>query len=629
MSSDNDYAIGIDLGTTNSCVSVWKNNRVEILANEFSNRITPSCVAFTDKERLIGEVAKSQFLTNRENTIINVKRLMGYTYNSFKKKFDSNKFSYELVDKNSFIGIKVKYQNKDLILQPEEVSSIIIQKMKEIAEKYLGCEVKKAVITVPAYFNESQRQSTKNAGKIAGLNVLRIINEPTAAALAYGFNELDPSKKQNILVYDFGGGTLDCSILTISDGIFNVRSTSGDTYLGGENINDILVKYCIQEFKKNTKINLNTVKNGSKAISKLATECERVKKILSINKSSTINIENLYANKKFEIKITQSKFESLCRKIFKKAFEPVLIALDESCLKKEEINKIVLVGGSSRIPKIQSMLEDYFGDKLCFGINADEAVATGAAIQAALLNNQRLTKMNNILLLDVLPLSLGIETSGGVLTKILSRNTKLPCKSTQIYSTAVDNQPGLTIKIFQGERTLTVDNHKLGEFNFLGIPPMKRAVPRIEITFEVDMDGILNVKALETTTNKHKEYTIIDNNTKLTDKQINYMIEQAKKFKKIDNELLDLIESKNRLENLVYHIKNQIEDNALDQQLEQEDLDLLQDKSNNTLEWLYQNQEEENDVYRQKYDELELEFKNILSRQLLSSNLVAESFISI
>lgn len=501
--------------------------------------------------------------------------------------------------------------------------------MKEIAEKYLGCEVKKAVITVPAYFNESQRQSTKNAGKIAGLNVLRIINEPTAAALAYGFNELDPSKKQNILVYDFGGGTLDCSILTISDGIFNVRSTSGDTYLGGENINDILVKYCIQEFKKNTKINLNTVKNGSKAISKLATECERVKKILSINKSSTINIENLYANKKFEIKITQSKFESLCRKIFKKAFEPVLIALDESCLKKEEINKIVLVGGSSRIPKIQSMLEDYFGDKLCFGINADEAVATGAAIQAALLNNQRLTKMNNILLLDVLPLSLGIETSGGVLTKILSRNTKLPCKSTQIYSTAVDNQPGLTIKIFQGERTLTVDNHKLGEFNFLGIPPMKRAVPRIEITFEVDMDGILNVKALETTTNKHKEYTIIDNNTKLTDKQINYMIEQAKKFKKIDNELLDLIESKNRLENLVYHIKNQIEDNALDQQLEQEDLDLLQDKSNNTLEWLYQNQEEENDVYRQKYDELELEFKNILSRQLLSSNLVAESFISI
>jgi heat shock 70kDa protein 1/2/6/8 len=629
MSSDNDYAIGIDLGTTNSCVSVWKNNRVEILANEFSNRITPSCVAFTDKERLIGEVAKSQFLTNRENTIINVKRLMGYTYNSFKKKFNSDIFSYELVDKNSFIGIKVKYQNKDLILQPEEVSSIIIQKMKEVAEKYLGCEVKKAVITVPAYFNESQRQSTKNAGKIAGLNVLRIINEPTAAALAYGFNELDPSKKQNILVYDFGGGTLDCSILTISDGIFNVRSTSGDTYLGGENINDVLVKYCIQEFKKNTKINLKTVKNGSKAISKLAYECERVKKILSINKTSQINIENLYANKKFEIKITQSKFESLCRKIFKKAFEPVLIALDESCLKKEEINKIVLVGGSSRIPKIQSMLQDYFGDKLCFGINADEAVATGAAIQAALLNNQRLTKMNNILLLDVLPLSLGIETSGGVLTKILSRNTKLPCKSTQIYSTAVDNQPGLTIKIFQGERTLTVDNHKLGEFNFLGIPPMKRAVPRIEITFEVDMDGILNVKALETTTNKHKEYTIIDNNTKLTDKQINYMIEQAKKFKKIDNELLDLIESKNRLENLVYHIKNQIEDNALDQQLEQEDLDLLQDKSNNTLEWLYQNQEEENDVYRQKYDELELEFKNILSRQLLSSNLVAESFISI
>jgi len=617
MNKNSDYAIGIDLGTTFSCVSVWKNNRVEILANEFSNRITPSCVAFTEKERLIGEVAKAQILSNQKNTITNVKRLMGYTYETLINELSLKEFPYKIINKDNFIGIKVSYKKKDLILQPEEVSSIILQKMKRIAEKYLGQQVSKAVITVPAYFNESQRQSTIDAGRIAGLEVLRIINEPTAAALAYGFNELDPKVKQNILVYDFGGGTLDCSILTISNGVFNVRSTSGDTYLGGEDIDRLLVDYCIDQFKKENQIDLKTVKNTKRIIAKLKTECERIKKVLSINKTSTIRIDNLYSNKNLELKITRSKFDSICRKLFKKAFEPVLIALDESCLDKTDINKIVLVGGSSRIPKIQQQLIDYFGEILCFGINADEAVATGAAIQAALLNNQKLTKMNNVLLLDVLPLSLGIETSGGVLTKILSRNTKLPCKSTQIYSTAVDNQPGLTIKIFQGERTLTVDNHKLGEFNFLGIPPMKRAEPRIEITFEVNLDGILVVKALETTTNKSKEYTVMDNKTKLSDKQINQMIEQAKEFHDFDIELLDLIESKNRLENLAYHIKNQIEDEMLDEKLEKNDISLLQNKSDKTLEWLYENQDEDNDVYRKKYDELELEFKNILSKQII------------
>jgi len=620
MSTETDYAIGIDLGTTYSCVSVWKNNRVEILANEFSNRITPSCVAFTDKERLIGDVAKSQLLSNQKNTIVNVKRLMGYTYESYLKKFSSTKFPYKIINKNKFIGIQVKYKKKDFVLHPEEISSIILHKMKSIAEKYLGQKVVKAVITVPAYFNESQRQATKDAGRIAGLNVLRIINEPTAAALAYGFNDLDPTKKQNILVYDFGGGTLDCSILTITDGVFNVRSTSGDTYLGGEDIDQLLVKVCVMKFKKQTDIDLFSLKNNKKALSKLKIECEKVKKILSINKISTIRIDNLYNNENFELKITRSKFESICRKLFKRAFKPVKIALEESCLNKDDISKIVLVGGSSRIPKIQSMLIDYFGDKLCFGINADEAVATGAAIQAALLNNQKLTKMNNVLLLDVLPLSLGIETSGGVLTKILSRNTKLPCKSSQIYSTATDDQPGLTIKIFQGERTLTLDNHKLGEFNFLGIPPMKRAEPRIEITFEVDLDGILLVKALETTTNKSKEYTVMDNSTKLSDKQINQMIEQAKQFHELDIELLQLIESKNRLENLAYHIKNQIEDEMLDKELDENDINILQEKSESTLKWLYNNQEEDNDIYRQKYDDLELEFKNILSKKLLYSN---------
>ena len=617
MDSNNDYAIGIDLGTTFSCVSVWKNNRVEILSNEFSNRITPSCVAFNDKERLIGEVAVSQLLSNQKNTITNVKRLMGHTYDSYTKHNSLKSIPYKIINKDNFLGIKVRYKKKDLILQPEEISSIILSKMKSIAEKYLGQKVKKAVITVPAYFNESQRQSTKDAGKIAGLEVLRIINEPTAAALAYGFNELDPKVKQNILVYDFGGGTLDCSVLTISDGIFNVRSTSGDTNLGGEDIDNLLVKYCISEFKNNHDIDLTTVKNSKRIMAKLKSECERIKKVLSINKVACIRIDNLYSNKNLELKLTRSKFESICRKLFKRAFEPIRISLDESCLKKSDISKIVLVGGSSRIPKIQDMLSKYFGDILCFGINADEAISTGAAIQAALLNNQKLTKMNNVLLLDVLPLSLGIETSGGVLTKILSRNTKLPCKSTQIYSTAVDNQPGLTIKIFQGERTLTEDNHKLGEFNFLGIPPMKRAEPRIEITFEVDLDGILIVKAQETTTNKSKEYTVINNKSKLTDKQINLMIKQAKQFHDLDIKLLKLIESKNRLENLAYHIKNQIEDELLDEQLEKTDIELLQTKSDQTLEWLYENQEENNDIYRQKYDELELEFKNILSKQML------------
>jgi heat shock 70kDa protein 1/2/6/8 len=619
MDTKSDYAIGIDLGTTFSCVSVWKNNRVEILSNEFSNRITPSCVAFNNKERLIGEVAISQLLSNQKNTITNVKRLMGYSYDAFIKNNNIKSFPYKIINKDKFLAIKVKYKKKDLILHPEEISSIILTKMKDIAEKYLGQEVTKAVITVPAYFNDSQRQSTKDAGKIAGLNVLRIINEPTAAALAYGFNELDPHVKQNILVYDFGGGTLDCSILTINDGIFNVRSTSGDTNLGGEDIDNLLVNYCINEFKKLFNTDLKIVKNSKRIIAKLKSECERIKKVLSINKVACIRIDNLYSNKNLELKLTRSKFESICRKLFKKAFNPIKISLDESLLSKKDISKIVLVGGSSRIPKIQEMLTNYFGEKLCFGINADEAISTGAAIQAALLNNQKLTKMNNVLLLDVLPLSLGIETSGGVLTKILSRNTKLPCKSTQIYSTAVDNQPGLTIKIFQGERTLTEDNHKLGEFNFLGIPPMKRAEPRIEITFEVDLDGILIVKAVETTTNKSKEFTVIDNKSKLSDKQINTMIKQAQQFHELDLKLLNLIESKNRLENLAYHIKNQIEDELLDEQLEKTDIELLQNKSDQTLEWLYDNQEENNDLYRQKYDELELEFKNILSKQLLYS----------
>jgi heat shock protein 1/8 len=613
MTNKIDYAIGIDLGTTYSCVGVWKNNRVEILANEFSNRITPSYVAFTDTERLIGNIAKDQILSNKKNTIMNVKRFIGYNYEEFKKKFKKSEFPYNIVNKNNFIGVKIKYKNKFYTFQPEEISAIILEKMKEIAEKYLGQKVTKAVITVPAYFNESQRQATKDAGKIAGLEVLRIINEPTAAALAYGFNECSITTGKNILVYDFGGGTLDCSLLTIKNKVFNVRATSGNTYLGGEDIDNALVKYCINDFKKKTKVDIS---NNKKAIQKLKIKCEQAKKVLSTVKSTEILVDSLHNTLHYKLYLTRSKFENICKKIFQKAFNPIKIVLDEACLQKSDIDNIVLVGGSSRIPKIQKMISKFFNKELSFTINMDEAVAHGAAIQAALLNNNQTTKMNNILLLDVLPLSLGIETAGGILTKIVNRNIKLPCCEKQILSTATDNQIGLTIKIFQGERILTKDNHKLGEFNFLGIPPMKRAQPRIEITFEVDIDGLLHVKALETSTKKSKKITIVNNKSKLSNKQINEMIEQAKKFKTFDNELLELIESRNRLENLAYHIKTQLDENLSDKNIKVDDIKNLKSSSSDILNWLDTHKTDNIKIYTDKYNNLETKFKKVLSEQV-------------
>lgn len=618
MTNKLDYAIGIDLGTTYSCVGVWKNNRVEILANEFSSRITPSCVAFTDTERLIGNIAKDQILSNKKNTIMNVKRFIGYNYEEFTKKFSKSDFPYTIVNKNDFIGVKIKYKNKFYTFQPEEISAIILEKMKEIAEKYLGQKVTKAVITVPAYFNESQRQATKDAGKIAGLEVLRIINEPTAAALAYGFNECSITKGKNILVYDFGGGTLDCSLLTIKNKIFNVRATSGNTYLGGEDIDNALVKYCINDFKKKTKVDIS---NNKKAIQKLKIKCEQAKKVLSTVKSTEITVDSLYNTLHYKLYLTRSKFENICKKIFQKAFDPIKIVLDEACLQKYDIDNIVLVGGSSRIPKIQKMISKFFNKELSFTINMDEAVAHGAAIQAALLNNNQTTKMNNILLLDILPLSLGIETAGGILTKIVNRNIKLPCCEKQILSTATDNQLGLTIKIFQGERILTKDNHKLGEFNFLGIPPMKRAQPRIEITFEVDVDGLLHVTAFETSTKKSKHITIVNNKSKLSNKQINEMIEQAKKFKVFDNELLDLIESRNRLENLAYHIKTQLDENLSDKNIKVDDIKNLKSSSSDILNWLDTHKTDNIKTYTDKYNNLETKFKKVLSEQVFQKAL--------